>query len=240
VLWFLLTLAAVTSGRWWTAVVMSVTGALAAAQLVRVWATALRPRAAASGVRGPALVAAAAVVVATVAAAVGTGTAGAVLVLLGGLGWFVLRAAGPGGDGPAAIGTALPIAAILPAVATVSVVLAVRVDLWAGLFLVLAVSLYDAGSYLLGAEASGRWEGPVAGALGALGVTFTVATVQLGPFDRVQWWIAGVVVASTCVVGQSVATAFLPASDTWAPGLRRLDAYVVSGPAFLLCAWLLG
>ena len=42
------------------------------------------------------------------------------------------------------------------AIAASSVVIAVRVDLWAGLFLILAVSLFDAGSYLMGAEAAGH------------------------------------------------------------------------------------
>ena len=54
----------------------------------------------------------------------------------------------------------MALATIPAAIAAASIVLAVRLDLWAGVFLIVAVSLYDAGSFLLGADAAGRWEGP--------------------------------------------------------------------------------
>ena len=126
------------------------------------------------------------------------------------------------------------------AVSTSSVVIAVRVDLWAGLFLILAVSLFDAGSYLMGAEAAGRWEGPVAGMIGALAVTFTMATIDPPPFDRPSAWLTGVLVAIACVPGQWAASACLPRTTAKAPALRRLDAYIVAGPVFVACTWLLG
>ena len=128
------------------------------------------------------------------------------------------------------------IGAVVPAIAAASVVFAVRIDLWAGLFLVAAVSVYDAGSFLLGAEAGSRWEGPVAGIIGALAVTFTMAAFHPSPFDGASAWIAGVVVALTCPLGQMLAGAFLPTPTARARGLRRLDAYLVAGPAFLVCA----
>lgn len=240
VLWFLVSLAAVTSGRLWTAaVVMAATGALAALQLARVWILAIAPGAPPATANGPALLAALAVALVTGSAAIGTGTAGAMLLLVALAAFAIGRSARSAPGEPGAPGAALPIAMLLPAIATAAVVLAVRVDLWAGLFVVVTVSFYDAGSYLLGAEASGRWEGPAAGIIGALAVTFTVATMQLGPFSMAQWWIGGAIVAGTCVLGQMATTAFLPTRDAWVPAMRRLDAYLVAAPCFVGYAWLL-
>ena len=174
-LWFFLTLAASTSGRWWTAALWSVAAGFAAAQTVGAWQLEYRVASGdpAARVGDDELDAAwttsaplrwiAALAAATVplAAGWGTGLAGVVLVALAvlcGVGQLVSGSRGAG---------AVTIGVLLPAIAASSVVIAVRVDLWAGLFLILAVSLFDAGSYLMGAEAAGRWEGPVAGMIGA-------------------------------------------------------------------------
>lgn len=243
-LWFFLALAAVTAGRWWTAVLLALLAAAAGFQLERVWARALAPAAtgADEGVDGHAdariggvllLIAALAAATVPLAAGYGTGTAGAallgVVVVLG-----VLRAARGG-----AVAGATTIAVVLPAVAASSVVLALQADLWAAIFLVLTVSLYDAGNFLLGSEAAGRWEGPAGGVLGALAVTFTMSTIGVPPFDRAQWWIAGLAVAATCAAGQWVTSYLLPEPTAWAPAMRRLDAYVVAGPVLVAVTWAL-
>lgn len=165
-------------------------------------------------------------------AAYGTGTAGLALMIIPVL---VVAAHVLSGQGPLAASATI-IGAVLPAIAAASVVFAVRVDLWAGLFLVVAVSIYDAGSFLLGAEAGSRWEGPAAGMIGALAVTFTMAAFHPSPFDGATAWIAGVVVALMCPLGQILAGIFLPTPDARVPALRRLDGYLVAGPAFLVCA----
>ncbi len=245
-LWFFLTLAASTSGRWWTAALWSVAAAFAAAQTVRAWQLEYRVAAGEASTPDDELAAAwttsaplrwgaaLAAAVVPLAAGYGTGLAGLALVLLAalcGVGQLVTRSRGAG---------AATIAILLAAIAASSVVLAVRVDLWAGLFLILAVSLFDAGSYLMGAEAAGRWEGPVAGVIGALAVTFTMATIDPPPFDRPAAWLTGALVALACVPGQWAVSACLPRTTAHAPALRRLDAYVVAGPVFVACAWLLG
>lgn len=239
VLWFFLALAAITAGRWWSAVFMAATAAVASVQTARAWVRAMEPAASPARAAGPGVLAALGSGLITLAAGYGTGTAGAAFLAFALLGGAIASGARRTDSGTPAPAAAIPIAMFLPAFAAVSVVLAVRVDLWAGLFLVLAVSLYDAGSFLLGAEASGRWEGPVAGIMGALAVTFTVATVGFGTFERVEWWLLGMIVAVSCVAGQSVTSALLPSADARVTGLRRLDAYVVAGPALVACSWLM-
>ena len=242
VLWFLLALAAATSGRSWTAALWAVVAGLAGYQIVEAWQRAQTEAAeadeqdtdplASGGLFR--LLAATLAAIMPVAASYGTGTAGLVLILAPLVALLAHVALGqrPGDAGPTVT------AIVLPALASISVVLAVRVDLWAGLFLILAVSLYDAGAFLLGADAGGRWEGPVAGMIGALAVTFTMATFQPPPFDRAEAWLVGLVVAVTCPIGQWVASAFLPSAESRAPALRRIDAYLVAGPAFVAIAWL--
>ena len=242
VLWFLLALAAATSGRQWTAALWALVGALAGYQTVVVWQQAAieqssdtesRPDPLASGGLFR-LVAAAFAALMPIAAAYGTGTAGLVLILapLIAVGLHMVLGQRIGAAGPTVVGI------VLPALASISVVLAVRANLWAGLFVILAVSLYDAGAFLLGAGASGRWEGPAAGMIGALAVTFTMATFQSPPFDRTSAWVAGIVIAVCCPIGQWMASAFLPSAEARALALRRIDAYLVAGPAFLLVVWL--
>lgn len=240
-LWFFLVLASVTSGRWWTAALMALVAAAAGYQVARSWAIAVvepdpdddRPVPPGTGRLG-ALVAALCAASVPLAAGYGTGAAGAALVVVAvlvGIGALVGRRFS---------GAALAIATLLPAIAAASVVLALQIEVWAALFLVLAVSLFDAGSFLLGADASGRWEGPVGGVFGAMAVTFTVATIGVPPLEHSQWWIAGVVVAATASLGQWATSALLPAPDARVPAMRRLDAYVVSGPLFLGTLWVLG
>ena len=242
-LWFFLTLAASTSGRWWTAALWAVAAAVAAAQTVGAWQLEYLVDAggdtdddAGAWTTSPWLrwIAAAAAATVPLAAGYGTGLAGVVLGVLAAacaVGQLVGRSRGAG---------AVTIAVLLSGIAAASVVIAVRIDLWAGLFLILAVSLFDAGSYLMGAEAAGRWEGPIAGMIGALAVTFTMATIDPPPFDRMSAWLTGALVAVGCVLGQWTASAFLPRTTAHAPALRRLDAYIVAGPVFVGCAWLLG
>jgi CDP-diglyceride synthetase len=167
------------------------------------------------------------------AAGYGTGAAGAAILVVAAIG-------GAAQLGGAAVGATLSIAALLPAVAASSVVLALQADLWAALFLVLAVSLFDAGNYLLGAEAAGRWEGPVGGLIGALAVTFTIATIGVPPLDTAQWWVMGALVALTCPLGQWVTSALLPSPSAHVPAQRRLDAYVVAGPLLVAVSWIFG
>lgn len=231
ILWFLVAVAAATAGRWASAVVWAVVAGGCAQDLVRVWHAATR-----RGDAGPAgWSAAAGAAAAVLAAGVGTGAAGLVLVMVAGGSWVLaIRLGRPGPpDASVAIG------ALLPALAAVPVVLAVGSDTWAGLFLILAVSLFDAGSFLLGADRPGRLEGPLVGMIGVLAVTFTMAAFQPPPFDAPAAWIVGAVVAVACPIGQWIMSAFLPNGDEHTRA-RRLDAYVLAAPLFLAGVWIAG
>lgn len=245
ILWFLLALAAVTTSRMWTAALVTVVAAAAAYQSVRAWrkATYVLPEPDESGRRpivppgtgrAEAIIAVLAVAVPLLAAGFSTGAAGLMLMAIAALVVAVRFLASPSLAGIAAIGIFPPV------IAAMSIVLAVQASQWAGIYLVVAVSLYDAGNFLLGSEASKRWEGPVAGMIGALAVTFTVATIGLEPLGRVQWWLAGVLVALCCPLGQWLVTALMPDNGTWVPALRRLDAYLLAGPVFVVMCWVVG
>lgn len=249
ILWFLLVLAAVTSGRWWIAALMSIVAFGAAAQLVMAWdrhlldvgdrqddatvGTSETPPRLTSLARGA--VAGAGAVAVTVAAGWGTGLAGVLLAAFATVGALALL----GGAELRRVAGPVVVGLLAAAIASASVVLAVRHDLWAGLFLVLALSLYDAGAFVFGAEATGRWEGPVGGLIGVAAVTFTMSVVQVLPMDTAAVWIAGGAVAIGCVAGQLAVSALLPTPNARAGALRRLDTALVAGPLFLACLWTL-
>jgi hypothetical protein len=119
------------------------------------------------------------------------------------------------------------------------VVLTIRAELWSGLFLLLAVSLYDAGNYLMGAESRSRFEGPVLGIVGVVAVTFTMAAFQPPPFETTSAWIVGGLVAVACPLGQALMNALLPTGAESVPALRRLDAYALAAPVMLAATWIL-
>lgn len=233
VLWFLVAVAAATAGRWASAIVWSATAAVGAADLVRVW----RDWGGVAEQRGPQRVVAGVLSgLATLAAAIGVGASGAALVLVGVAAVVctvvLARRAQPSPE--------LPLASVLPVIACAPVVLVVLEGPLAALFLIGAVSMYDAGNFLIGAQARRAWEGPVVGVIGVLAVTFTMAALQAQPFDTATAWVAGAVLAVACPLGQAVLTAFLPARDTLAVRARRIDTYLVAAPLFLAATWVVG
>lgn len=179
-------------------------------------------------------------VAAPAAAAFGTGLAGGVLLLVV-VALVVITAAGAAGvaDLTVARASSVAVAVLLPTVPATAVVLVVGTHLWAGLFLVLAVSLYDAGCFVGGAESASLLEGPVTGVIGVLAVTFTMAMFQAPPFDTASAALVGGLCAVACPVGQWVTSAFLPSADSPCRAVRRLDTYVVAAPLFLAATWAL-
>ncbi len=239
VLWFLLAMAAVTSGRMWISLLLGAVSALAGYQITKAWGPPRRKRKKGTkrsrgedAIKVDARVAAGVAGVVPLLAGYSTGAAGAGLILAPIL--VIGYHATKGGTFPSAVPTLF--GAIAPALAAVPIVLTVRLNLWAGLFLIMAVSLYDAGSFLYGSGAGARWEGPVAGVIGILAVTFTMAVFHPNPFTPVSVALSGAILAVACPLGQIMASKFLPVPDAKARGLRRLDAYLVAAPVFYICA----
>jgi hypothetical protein len=230
ILWFLVAVAAVVFGRWATTAVWTVLAGFAAAQTTKVWLQVPRTAGAPGWSPGLAGAGAAAMVV---AAGVGTASAGVALLCVPLLVVLIHMASG---HKPAVAGAAL-IGTVLSAVPAMAVVLVVRTELWSGLFLVVAVSFYDAGYFVSAAESTSRIEGPLTGVIGVLAVTFGASAIEAAPFDRITAWLAGAVLAVACPLGQMVVSAYLPSRDARAPAMRRLDAYLFAAPLMLVAMW---
>jgi hypothetical protein len=232
VLWFFVLLAAAVLGRWATTAVWTALAAAAALQTTKVWLQV--PRAAGAPGWSPVVSAVGAAAMVAVSG-IGTGAAGLVLLCVPLLVVLIHMASG---HKPAVAGAAL-IGTVLAAVPAMAVVLVVRAELWAGLFLVVAVSMYDAGYFVSAAESSSRIEGPITGAIGVLAVTFGASAIEAAPFDHVTAWPAGVVLAVACPLGQMVVSTYLPERDAKVPAMRRMDAYLFSAPLMLVAVWIL-
>ncbi len=232
VLWFLVAIGALVLGRWAVLGLWGGTAAVAAWQVTAAWAEVQGADHLPHWGRSASAFAAA---LCTVAAAVGTGLGGAALIVVPIL---LITAIALSGRKPAAAGGAV-IGAVLAAVPAMSVVLIARTEQWGALFLVVAVSFYDAGYFIGAAESSSRLEGPVTGIIGLLAVTFAASAFEAAPFDRVTAWLAGGVMMLACPLGQMLVSANLPSPGARAPAMRRLDGYLVSGPLMLAATWAL-
>lgn len=231
ILWFLCSTAVVFAGHWPVAIWWAGTAALAAVQTLRVWEPPGTKKS------DPVRLIAAGLVAALVPLIAGWSAQFAGLALIvGALALPVVELAR--GRRPAASGAAA-ISALLPAIAAVAVVLVTQVNLLTGLFLILAVSFFDAGFFVMGSEASHRWEGLAGGVVGVLAVTFAVAAFRPPPFGTASAWIAGAVIAAACPIGQWTVTLFLPSPTTRAPALRRIDSYLLAAPLLLAFVWVL-
>jgi hypothetical protein len=219
-------------GRWVFLGLWGTLAAFAAWQVDRSWAE--QPGAAAMPTWAP------------VAAAVGAGacvSAASVGTALGGIALIVVPivlvvAVTAVGRKPADASGAV-IGLVLASVPTMAVVLVERDGWQPALFLIAAVSFYDAGYFIGAAESSSRLEGPVTGAIGLLAVTFAASAFETAPFDRVTAWVAGAVLVLACPLGQMLVSAELPDPGSRVPAMRRLDSYLVAAPLMLAAVWVL-
>ncbi|MFG0258707.1 MAG: hypothetical protein ACF8LK_00020, partial [Phycisphaerales bacterium JB041] len=233
VLWFLAAIAALVLGRWAVLVLWGGLAVLAAFQTTRAWSEVPRARDLPGWAPTGAAIAAG---VCVGAAGLGTSLGGAALIVVP---LVLVAAVMLSGRKPAAAGAAV-IGAVLAALPAMSVVLVARSEFWAALFLVAAVSFYDAGFFIGAAESSSRLEGPVTGAIGLLAVTFAASAFEAQPFDRATAWVAGAVLLLACPLGQMLTSAELPSPGADVPAMRRLDSYLVAGPLMIAAVWVLG
>ena len=123
----------------------------------------------------------------------------------------------------------------LPAgVVAASLVAIERLEFGAFVALVVLVSAYEVGDFVIGTGSANAVEGPVAG-LVALAVGAAATYVLLpAPFDTNSYPLFAALAAVGAPLGQIVASAILPRGVAWAPALRRLDSYLLVAPLWLL------
>lgn len=223
VAWFVGAIAALALGTVATALYFGVAFAAAASHALRTW----RARGAPVDPR-VALIGAAVVVV---AAAVHPRAMGVAVLLLA-VGAMGMAAKDAGADIRAVLGhTSLVLQTALPAaVAGGCFVLLVELELWAAISLVLLVSAYETGDFLIGSGSTNSFEGPLAGGVAVLVVTLVVAALGFPPFDVGEAFAFGLLVAPGAFAGQILASAMLPHARALAPALRRVDSLLLTAP----------
>lgn len=130
------------------------------------------------------------------------------------------------------IGCAIPFG-----LAAASVILTNDLEIGAAVVLILFVSAYEAGDFLIGSGASNSIEGPVSGVVAIGVVSGAVAVLGVTPFDGAAVYPFAAFAAIACLLGQLAASAILPAADAHSPSARRLDSYLLLAPAWV---WAVG
>lgn len=229
ILWFLLGLVAITAGPLAVALLYGGAAAVGAGQTARAWRKRRhRPN------EQVAMVVAGGM---GLGATLGAGGAG--LVCLAGVIMAYVAATGdrrsphpPIADAGWTLQCALP-----PGLVALSMVLLTRLDQGSAVALLLLVSAYETGDYLVGSGARNPYEGPAAGASAIVVVTFVLSTLPISALDFGQAWAFGGAVVLLAPLGQLLASALLPTAGSSASGLRRLDSLLLAAP---LWAWGVG
>jgi hypothetical protein len=220
--WFILATAGLIVGAVGVAVVYGVTAGLAALQTARAWRRSRR------GDRPHEIVAVAGAVALPAAALVSTAALGAAVLAV----VAACLIAGGVRHGPRTLQCA-----IWPGAAAAAVVVSYGYEPWSAAALVLAVSAYEIGDFLVGSGARNAVEGPVAGAAAVLVVQFGVSAIGFPPFELPGGLGFAVAAAILCPLGQLTASLVLPSVVAPASALRRLDSLLLLGPVW---AWWAG
>lgn len=229
IVWFVGSVAALILGTVATALWFVVAFAAAGSHALRTWrarGAPVDPRAALG-----------AVAVTVAAAAVHPRLMGVAVLMLAALSVVVAaRARVEGGGIGATMGRASIVlqSALPPAVAGGCVVLLADLEIWAAVSLVLLVSAYETGDFLIGSGAVSAWEGPLAGSVAVVVVTLVAAALGFPPFDVGEAFAFGLLVAPGAFGGQMLASAMLPHARAFAPALRRIDSLLLTAPLWYL------
>lgn len=229
IVWFVGAIAALALGTVATALWFGVAFAAAGSHALRTWR--------AHGARVDPRVALLGVAVVVAAAAVHPKAMGvAVLALIGVAVALGARGRAEGdGMGQAMARASLVLQSALPtAVAGGCFVLLADLEVWAAVSLVLLVSAYETGDFLIGSGSLNAFEGPLAGGVAVLVVTLVVAALGFPPFGVGEAFAFGLVVAPGAFAGQMLASAMLPHARSLAPALRRVDSLLLTAPLWYL------
>jgi hypothetical protein len=223
-LWFAIAATAIAVGPLATALVYGTTAGAAGLQAARAWR---RRR------QRPNVAVAAAMAGATgLAACLGAGGAG--LAVLGGVIAAIVAAMADQRSRNTAVADAgwTIQCALLPGLAAMSVVLLARLDQGSAIALLLLVSAYETGDYIVGSGAGNALEGPAAGLSAVVVATFIVSAFPISALGFGQAWLFGALVGVLAPLGQLLASGMLPAAASPAPALRRLDSLLLAAPAW--------
>jgi len=222
IVWFLGALAAIAVGPLGAALVYGGAAGLAAAQTAQCWRKRrLRPNDSVAAIMAAAM---------GLGACFGAGGAG--LAVLGGVALAYVAATGDTRSPNAAIADAgLTLqCALPPGLVALSMVLLTRLDQGSAIGLLLLVSAYETGDYLVGSGARNPYEGPAAGASAIVVITFILSTLPISALDFGEAWLFGGLVLLLAPFGQLLASALLPTAASPASSLRRLDSLLLAAP----------
>lgn len=122
-------------------------------------------------------------------------------------------------------------------IAGASAVLVGRIDGAALITLIVLVSGYEIGDYLVGTGASNPLEGPIAGIIAVLVLTFAISVFEFAPFETGSARVFGGLVAVLAPLGRFVATILPPWGKARVPALHRLDSYLLVAPVWAWMLW---
>lgn len=107
-------------------------------------------------------------------------------------------------------------------------------DRGAVISLVLLVSAYEMGDFLVGSGSANAVEGPISGLVALAAVVFILWVVSPTPFTARSMVLFGALAGVCCPLGQIYASALLPRGSAWAPAVRRIDSYLLAAPLWLI------
>jgi hypothetical protein len=140
----------------------------------------------------------------------------------------------PGGGGRAAA-AGIMCFSLVPAAGAASFVLVRSHSIVAAVVLLVIVSAYEVGDFIVGSGGSTPIEGPLAGITSATLLALPLSLVLVEPYDT-----GGVALlaftALACPLGQLMASAVLPGAAAPAPALRRIDTLLVLAPLWAATA----
>jgi hypothetical protein len=228
VAWFLVAIAAAWLGMVPVAILFGLVAAVAALQTSAAWRRA--------GFRSNQLLAGIGALVVTLSAMFGIGLAG--LALLAFVGAAAVAAYVQPGRVPPLVRVMVTIrSGYFVALAGASAVMIDRTDSAALITLVVLVSGYEVGDFLVGTGATNPIEGPVAGIAAVIVLTFAVSVFEFPPFESGSAWVFGGLAAVLAPLGRFAAPILLPGPDGRVPALKRLDSYLIVTPVWAWMLW---
>lgn len=135
---------------------------------------------------------------------------------------------------PAQLFDVLARSAIPAGLAVASLAALGGVGIGAQISLILLVSAYETGDFIVGTGSANAIEGPLAGLVALGAMTFLLFLVQPAPFETTTILLFAALAGICCPLGQILASGLLPRGNAWAPALRRLDSYLLAAPLWLV------